>query len=447
MPASLARACQDRGLTRRSFLRLATVAAATTVLTPALGGCAKNPVTGQSQFMLISPAQEIALDQENSPHQFSADYGAVQDAALNDYVSQVGLSLARLSHRPDMPYSFRVVNATYANAYAFPGGSIAATRGILLKLENEAELAALLGHELGHVNHRHTAARMSQGALISAVAQGITSTLSDSAAPLVTGLGAIGSGALLAYYSREDERQADAYGLDLSTRVGYGSRGQIGLMDMLVGMSQTEPNLIERMFASHPMSRERYETAVRRAQTRYAAAADQPLLRERFLDNTARLRRQRVTVEAAAQGETALNQGDTAKAIRLYAQALATGPDDYAALVMMAAAQIAAEHYAEAQSYAAHAKQVYPGEAQGWRLSGVARLLSGQYPLAYDDLARCDHLLPGNPQLDFLKGLCREGDGDTRGAAAEYRRYLRQVNQGEQAHYAALRLREWGFLR
>jgi hypothetical protein len=120
------------------------------------------PVTGESQFMLMTEAGEIRLDQKHSPHQFSADYGQVQDPALNRYLNQKGKQLAAVTHRPDMPYSFRCVNATYVNAYAFPGGSIATTRGILLELENEAELDALLGHEIAHVNARHTAARMSQ---------------------------------------------------------------------------------------------------------------------------------------------------------------------------------------------------------------------------------------------------------------------------------------------
>ncbi|MGE4551997.1 MAG: M48 family metalloprotease [Desulfovibrionaceae bacterium] len=440
-----------RGLSRRDFLRLASAGTATALLAPLLEGCAKNPVTGESQLMLLSPAQEIALDKENSPHQFSADYGAVQDAHLNTYVSQVGMSIAKVSHRPDMPYSFRAVNATYANAYAFPGGSIAATRGILLKLDNEAELAALLGHEIGHVNYRHTAARMSQGVLISAVALGATAYLSSKSdsrvAPLITGLGAIGSGALLAYYSRSDERQADAYGLEKSTQIGYGTGGQVGLMNVLVGMSKTEPSVIERMFASHPMSSERYETAVNEARTRYAFAADQPLFRERYMDNTVHLRRQRATVEAAQHGEEAMRRNDVGEARRRFGQALAAGPDDYAVLVMMANTLVQAEDYPQARHYAARAKQVYPAEAQAWHADGVSRLMSGDYAGAWQDFDHYDRLLPGNPQTEFLKGLSLEAQGDVKGSAESYARYLKQVRQGQQAKYAYQRLRDWGYVR
>ena len=154
-------------LTRRDFMKLAALAAVSTA-----AGCAANPVTGQSQLMLVGEGEEIQVDKVNSPHQFSADYGVSQDAALNAYVAGVGASLARVTHRAQMPYRFSVVNATYANAYAFPGGSIAITRGILAELDNEAELAGLIGHELGHVNARHTAARLSTSKILGALVGG-----------------------------------------------------------------------------------------------------------------------------------------------------------------------------------------------------------------------------------------------------------------------------------
>ena len=212
---------ERQGIGRRDFLRLISASTATALMAPLLDGCAVNPVTGQNQLMLMSEQQEVALDKQNSPHQFSADYGPSQDAGLNNYVDSVGKKLARLSHRPNMPYSMRAVNATYVNAYAFPGGSIATTRGILLELQNEAELAGLLGHEIGHVNARHTASRMSKGILLSAVMTGASAYAATQSgndwAPLISSLGGLSAGALLAYYSREDERQADDLGMEYAT--------------------------------------------------------------------------------------------------------------------------------------------------------------------------------------------------------------------------------------
>ena len=135
-PSAILKNC---ALSRRDFLWLSSMAAAGWLLS-----CATNPVTGKSQLMLVSEDQEIQIDKQYAPYQFSADYGTVQDKALNSYVDRTGKNIATRTHRTHMPYNFHAVNATYVNAYAFPGGSIACTRGILLSLENEAELAALL---------------------------------------------------------------------------------------------------------------------------------------------------------------------------------------------------------------------------------------------------------------------------------------------------------------
>jgi beta-barrel assembly-enhancing protease len=161
----------DRVLTRRQFLRLFAMVSAAGLFQGY--GCAKDPVTGKSQLMMLSQDQEIAIDRQQSPFQFSSDFGITRDLALNQYINQVGKDLVPHVHRPDMPYNFQCVNATYINAYAFPGGSIAVTRGILLSLDNEAELAALLGHELGHVNARHTAEQVSKSQLSSLVVGGL----------------------------------------------------------------------------------------------------------------------------------------------------------------------------------------------------------------------------------------------------------------------------------
>jgi predicted Zn-dependent protease len=166
--------------------------------------------------MLVSEEQEIQMDQQHSPHQLSADYGVAQDRALNTYIERTGKRMATRTHRPQMPYRFKAVNATYVNAYAFPGGTIACTRGILLSLESEAELGALLGHELGHVNARHTAESMSKGMLTSAVVGGLAiyaGSRNSALGGLAAQLGMLGSGVLLASYSRDNERLAEDLGM------------------------------------------------------------------------------------------------------------------------------------------------------------------------------------------------------------------------------------------
>ncbi len=433
----------DRKMTRRDFLWLATVSTA-----GVLAGCATDPVTGKQTLVLMSEKQEIELDKQNSPHQFSADYGASQDQALNDYVSQIGKGMAERSHRPHMPYSFRAVNATYVNAYAFPGGSIAATRGILLSLDNEAELAGLLGHEIGHVNARHTAERMTKGLFTSALVTGAmvyVQAAQKQYAPLAAGLGGIGAGMLLARYSRDDEREADALGIEYMTRAGQNPQGMVALMDMLRNLSKSKPSAIEMMFATHPMSEERYQTAKQSAETTYRSKQNASLNKERYMDHTARLRKIKPAIEAMQDGEKEMAKKAYPEAESQFGRALKIAPDDYAGLVMMSKCQLAQNKNDLARQYAERAKKAYPEEAQAQHLSGVSKLMGNRFESAYTDFDNYEKRLPGNPNTAFLKGVSLEGMQNKQGAANEYHRYLRMVNQGEQAHYAYQRLVDWGY--
>lgn len=432
-------------LTRRDFLWLATVSTAGVVT-----GCATNPVTGQRQLMLVSESGEISADQQNSPHQFSSDYGAAQDQALNNYVAQVGSALSGVSHRPNMPYTFRAVNATYVNAYAFPGGSIAATRGILLELKNEAELAGLLGHEIGHVSARHTAERMSKGMILSGILTGAV-IYSDSRGGDWTDVVNIGgqfaAGALLAHYSRDDERQADALGMEYMAKAGYNPEGMVGLMEVLVGLSDRKPSAIEMMFATHPMSDERLQTARDKTSVDYQAMASLPFYEERYMDETANLRAMREAIETLQKGEEAMAEKKYSQAQSHFSDALRLAPEDYAGLVMMSKCQLALNRASEAKYYAEKAKEVYPQEAQAVHLTGVANLNLKEYEAAYNEFDAYERMLPGNPNTIFLKGVTLEGMQDKQGAAQEYYRYLQSVNEGEQAEYAYQRLVGWGVIQ
>ncbi|MEJ2040189.1 MAG: M48 family metalloprotease [Desulfosarcinaceae bacterium] len=431
-------------LNRRQFLQLSTLTAAGWLV-----GCATNPVTGESQLMLVSEQQEIELDKQNSPHQFSADYGPSQDSALNAYLNQTGRRLATLTHRPRMPYSFRAVNANYVNAYAFPGGSIAATRGILLKLENEAELAALLGHELGHVNARHTAEIMSKGMLTNALVGGVVALVGTESkyGGVAAQLGMLGSGALLASYSRDNERQADRLGMEYMVKAGYGSEGMVGLMDILRNMSREGGGVTELLFATHPMSSERYQTAVRMADSTYAAAKGQPMYRERYMDNTARLRRLKPAVEEMQKGETAMGQEKYDQARSLFSSALKKAPEDYTGLVLMAKCLLMEKKPDEADKYLSRAQAVYPQESQAHYLAGYVDLDRKRFESALVQFERYDKQLPGNPAIAFFKGYAYEGLDRKKPAAENYYRYLQAVNQGDNAKYAYKKLVAWGYLK
>jgi len=434
----------SKEISRRKFLWLSTMSLAGVMV-----GCAANPVTGKRQLMLISEKQEVQIDRQHSPHQFSSDYGPLQDKGLNSYINGIGQRMAANTHRPNMPYSFRGVNATYVNAYAFPGGSIAATRGILLELNNEAELAALLGHELGHVNARHTAEQMSKGMLAQAVAGGLAvyaRTKSKTAGQLAAVLGMLGAGALLASYSRDNEREADALGMEYMVQAGYGSDGFVGLMDMLKSMSKHKPNAIELMFSTHPMSDERHQTAVQRAQTGYKSYKN-PVYRERYMDNTARLRQIKGAIDEMQNGEKKMARKKFGDAEAHFRRALEIAPDDYAGLAMMSKCLLVQKKMSDAQHYADRAKQIYPNEAQAYHLAGFAKIQQSKFDAAYEDFNNYERLLPGNPNTIFFKGYTLEGMRSYQAAAREYHHYLRIVQQSPQAKHAYQRLIQWGYIK
>lgn len=436
---------------RRQLLRCAGLGVSAAVIQQLLAGCTVNPVTGQSQLMMVSESQELGIDRQQSPQQFSTDYGVVPDARLNAYISRVGREVAARSHRPQIPFSFRAVNAAYVNAYAFPGGSIAATRGILAEMENEAELAALLGHEIGHVSARHTAQQASKGMLANLVLAGVSVATSaagmEGTGDLVQGLGGLGAGALLASYSRDHERQADALGMQYMTAAGYSPQGMVDLMDMLRQTNKRQPGALDLMFSTHPMSDERFATAQQAVATSYRDRVNQAVNRERYMDETASVRRLKPMLTSLQQASEAAGKKRYGQAEQLFKQAIQQGPGDYTALLMMAKFQMGTKNGPAAEKYGQEAIRAYPGEAQAYLVTGLAALGNKRFEHAYQLLGQYDRLLPGNAQIVFYQGYALEKMGRQNDAAQKYRTYLQRQKQGKEAQYAYNRLKSWGYLR
>jgi len=415
-------------------------------------GCAVNPVTGKKQIMMLSPQQEIGIDKQQSPFQFSSDYGITKDTGLNQYISDVGKNLLPNVHRPQMPYSFQCVNATYINAYAFPGGTIAITRGILLKLSNEAQLAALLGHELGHVNARHSAEQVSKGQLSSMLVAGlsmIANTQGSVFGDLTQQLGMVGQSLLLSKYSRDNEREADSLGNEYMIKAGYPSKGFVGLMEMLNSLHKEKPSSAQVLFSTHPMSTERLTSAVQRQKGIYLNSQGQSLNRERYMDRIASLRAKKTGIELLQQGEKHLSKKEYDKAQTIFKKSLNKLKNDYTAHVLMAKCQLLRKRPSQALSYADMAKKLYPSEVQGHFIAGIAGKELKKYTMAYKNFDTCDKLLPGNPQISFYKGYCLDKKGEIEPAANNYMNYLKMTGNkpNEYGRYAYNRLKQWGYAK
>lgn len=217
--------------------------------------CAVNPVTGKKEFMLLSQADEIALGAETDK-QIIETYGLYDDPGLNIYISEIGGRMGRLTHRPDLKYSFKVLDTPVINAFAVPGGYIYFTRGILAHFNNEAEMAGVLGHELGHVNARHTAKQYSH-ATLAQLGLGVGMMISEDFRK-IAGIAQFGVGMLFLRFSRDNERQADDLGVEYSSKAGYNANTMAEFFETLERMHPgSNQSGLPGWFSTHPNPKDR----------------------------------------------------------------------------------------------------------------------------------------------------------------------------------------------
>ncbi len=233
-----------------------------------LSSCAVNPVSGRSDLVMMSESQEIAVGRDTHP-KIIEQYGVYDNPALQAYVQKIGAGVAATSHRSNLIYRFTVLNGTEVNAFALPGGYVYITRGLLAYINTEAELAAVLGHEIGHVTARHAVRQQSAatvtGLLGSVLAAGVGI---QGAQDVVNVLGS----ALLQGYGREHELEADRLGAEYLARSGYDPQAMIDVIGILKNQEQfevqqakeegREPHVYHGVFASHPSNDQRLQQVV-----------------------------------------------------------------------------------------------------------------------------------------------------------------------------------------
>jgi predicted Zn-dependent protease len=227
-------------------------------------GCVVNPVTGKSQLSIMSPEQEIATGTQNyGPGQQAQGGQYVVDPGLTTYVQQVGKKLAAVSDRPNLPYEFVVLNNDVPNAWAMPGGKLAINRGLLVYLEDEAQLAAVLGHEIVHAAARHSAQQQTQNVLMGAgvlIAGVAIAEKKPEYGILGMGAMAVGAQAWQAKYGRSHELESDEVGMKYMAKAGYDAQAAVELQEIFVKLSEgRNSGFIEGLFASHPPSQSRVD--------------------------------------------------------------------------------------------------------------------------------------------------------------------------------------------
>ncbi|MDX2260872.1 MAG: M48 family metalloprotease [Gemmatimonadales bacterium] len=251
-----------------------------------LAGCAVNPVTGKRQLSLVSEAQEIEMG-KGEVVRAREETGFYPDTALTAYIAGIGMRMARASERPDLPWEFHLIDDPMVNAFAAPGGFIFITRGILAYMNSEAELAGVIGHEIGHVTAKHTVAAISrqQVGTIGVIGAAILTKNEQ-----VAQLGSAGLGVLFLKYGRDQESQSDALGHKYSLTQGYDVREMPKTFATLQRVSDASGNSgrIPGFLSTHPDPGDRVA-----ATTRWADTVSNPskltIGRDRFLDRLDRM--------------------------------------------------------------------------------------------------------------------------------------------------------------
>jgi predicted Zn-dependent protease len=247
-------------------------------LSAAVAGCAVNPATGKREFIIISPEQEIAIGNEAAP-QFEGEFGGkVPSEKLQQYVREIGRSVSETAERK-IAYEFSLLNSDVPNAFALPGGKVYVTAGLMAIMTNERELAAVLGHEVGHVTALHNVKGLQRqlGAeLLAQIAADVVGGKGGQAAGAAT---KIVGGIMALRYSRDDEYQADELGVRYMTKAGYSPWGMVELLTALNELSGSGSGGLPEIFQTHPPSQKRVERAreiIRKEHTGFQAAEPDP---------------------------------------------------------------------------------------------------------------------------------------------------------------------------
>jgi len=456
------------------------------LLISSVSGCAVSPITGKRELMLFSDAQEIELGKNADPDIRWQFGGVYRDAQLSEYVDSVGQRVATGSHRSNIPYHFAIVDSSILNAFALPGGYIYITRGLLARLENEAQLASVLGHEIGHVNARHSVKRL-QSTLGFNVLLAVVDQVASGSENYERWRGVIKTTSAVAFatvslgYSRKDEFQADELGTTYAHRAGYDPEGMTQLLEILKSLHDREPSAVEEFFMSHPRSSDRIE-AVKKQITRMEKTGEQgsggarELKQAEYKSKISDLMVAQKAYEHCDKGEVHRKEGRYQEALTEYNEALqirgsiapphhgigliyqaqdkgAAAIDEYKSAVKidpdyifaydsMGTTYISMGQYTDAVSALKKAIEVYENYDDAHANLGEAYYKLKQYEEAVKSLEMAITLNESHPRAHTTLGLTYEATGNTEKAIEEYEQAIKVAPDDSYTNTARQRLAE-----
>jgi predicted Zn-dependent protease len=380
--------------------------------------CGTNPVTKKREIQLVSESQEIAIGKQNySPARQSQGGDYIIDPELTAYVQSVGDKLAKVADR-QLPYEYAVINDSTPNAWAMPGGKIAFNRGLLYELNSEAELAAVMGHEMVHAAARHGAKSMERGIFMQGamVAVGIGAQ-NTNYANLIVGGAQVGAALTMSKYGRDAEIESDLYGMQYMKKAGYDPTAAVNLQETFVRLSaDRKSNFIDGLFASHPPSQARVD-ANKATLAKLGAGGDWG--KEVYAQKTAKLKATQTAYKAYDDGVKALVAKDTAKATALANQAIKGEPREARFQELLGDIALTEKKTTEALAYYDKAIKLQPDYFKPHVQSGIALYNAGKKTEAEPFLKRANELLPTAPGHALL-GQIAEERGDIDNALKHY---------------------------
>jgi predicted Zn-dependent protease len=420
----------------------ATRILAAALVATVLAACGTNPVTGKKEIQFVSESSEIKIGNENYAPMRQSEGGDVNVMPeLTTYVNEIGQKLAAVSDRK-LPYDFVVLNNSVPNAWCLPGGKIAVNRGLLTELNSEAELAAVLGHEIVHGAARHGAKAQERGTLMQAgmvaaqVGLGASHVSAGAANILLAGSG-VGAQMVQMKFGRDQESEADHYGMIYMKRAGYDPAAAVTLQETFVRLSKDagrSKNWLEGLFASHPPSEERVNDN-RKTLAEIGAGGDMGA--ERYRQRIAPLTSAKPAYDKYDQAIAAANKKDYAGARKLAAEAEALLPREGRFEQLQGDTLLAEKKPADALPHYERAIELNPNYYGSYLGGGTAQYRLGNKIKAREWLQRSHDLLPTAPSAYYLGTLARES-GDTATAMEYYR-----TAAGSQSQYGQLAAAEY----
>jgi predicted Zn-dependent protease len=391
-----------------------------------LTGCVVNPVTGKSQISLMSPEQEIASGAQNYvPAQQSQGGQYVVDPGLTAYVQQVGKKLAAVSDRPNLPYEFVVLNNDVPNAWAMPGGKLAINRGLLVYLEDEAQLAAVMGHEIVHAAARHGAQQQTQNVLMGAgvLLAGIAiAEKKPEYGMLGMGALAVGSQAWQAKYGRDHELESDEVGMKYMAKAGYDAQAAVELQEIFVKLSEGKnAGFLEGLFASHPPSHERVSKNRQHA-TKYPGGVRN---KEAFQRAMAQVTKDKKAYANYQKAQKLAGEKKYIDALSYVDQSIAQQPKENLFWEMKGQLLLQQDKTSEAVTALDRAVQANPKYFKPYVFRGIAYNQLGKNDMAEKDLLTSQRYLPTQLAAYYLGEVSL-----AKGNRSQAAQYFQQAAQG-----------------